>query len=342
MGYIILYYYGARYYSPWTCRFVSVDPLAGKYAQLTPYNYAGNEPIGDKDIDGMQSENTQPSGQSAGNSTQGVSLPKPDFSKLLHSTKQPPISPSVSTFVNTPTPPSLEQLNTLTPTSKIKLPTLNVNIHKPVSTEVSKPVTPTSNNAQSINSDRLPKYGADYASIGHNLTTGGLNAGNGKVHLGSDYRLYAFGNNPIPLSFRNDLGYMVTPLRNRPGFSNAAITFEGTELNQFYKSLNKLGTSIDAANVGIDLYNINKNVDGAYGDLACDLFGIGVQRYYPVTAAVIGLIQIIEPDEISRMATLNDLATRRNNSFSAYKDWQKGLDVSRNFNPPQLFLNPKN
>ncbi len=82
-----LYYYGARYYSPWTCRFVSVDPLAGKYAQLTPYNYAGNEPIGDKDIDGMQSENTQPSGQSAGNSTKGVSLPKPDFSKLLHGYK---------------------------------------------------------------------------------------------------------------------------------------------------------------------------------------------------------------------------------------------------------------
>ena len=66
---------------------MSVDPLAGKYAQLTPYNYAGNEPIGDKDIDGMQSENTQPSGQSAGNSTKGVSLPKPDFSKLLHGYK---------------------------------------------------------------------------------------------------------------------------------------------------------------------------------------------------------------------------------------------------------------
>ncbi|MDP3927863.1 MAG: RHS repeat-associated core domain-containing protein, partial [Bacteroidota bacterium] len=60
-----LYYYGARSYSSWTCRFISVDPLAGKYAQLTPYNYAGNEPIGDKDIDGMQSQNTDTSQTSA-------------------------------------------------------------------------------------------------------------------------------------------------------------------------------------------------------------------------------------------------------------------------------------
>ena len=35
--------------------FISVDPLAGKYAQLTPYNYAGNKPITHKDIEGMQS-----------------------------------------------------------------------------------------------------------------------------------------------------------------------------------------------------------------------------------------------------------------------------------------------
>jgi len=65
-----LYYYGARYYSPWTCRFISVDPLEGKYAQLTPYNYAGNEPIGDKDIDGMQSEKT-PTSQGSSPSSAG-------------------------------------------------------------------------------------------------------------------------------------------------------------------------------------------------------------------------------------------------------------------------------
>jgi RHS repeat-associated protein len=54
-----LYYYGARYYAPWTCRFISVDPLASKYNQLTPYQNAGNDPIGDYDIDGMQGANTQ-------------------------------------------------------------------------------------------------------------------------------------------------------------------------------------------------------------------------------------------------------------------------------------------
>ncbi len=49
-----LYYYGARYYSPWTCRFISVDPLAADYPFYTPYNYAGNKPINKIDIDGMQ------------------------------------------------------------------------------------------------------------------------------------------------------------------------------------------------------------------------------------------------------------------------------------------------
>lgn len=54
-----LYYYGARYYCAWTCRFISVDPLAAQYVQLTPYNYADNNPINDFDIDGMQDNNTE-------------------------------------------------------------------------------------------------------------------------------------------------------------------------------------------------------------------------------------------------------------------------------------------
>jgi RHS repeat-associated protein len=49
-----LYYYGARYYAAWVGRFISIDPLAASYAHLNPYNYAGNKPIGDLDIDGMQ------------------------------------------------------------------------------------------------------------------------------------------------------------------------------------------------------------------------------------------------------------------------------------------------
>ncbi len=50
-----LYYYGARYYAAWLCRFVSVDPLKDKYPQLASYQYAGNDPVGDVDIDGLQS-----------------------------------------------------------------------------------------------------------------------------------------------------------------------------------------------------------------------------------------------------------------------------------------------
>jgi len=59
-----LYYYGARYYAAWVGRFISVDPLAAKYSQLTPYNYAANNPIGDLDIDGLQNTQTEevPSG----------------------------------------------------------------------------------------------------------------------------------------------------------------------------------------------------------------------------------------------------------------------------------------
>ena len=54
-----LYYYGARYYAAWTCRFISVDPLASDYPFYTPYNYAGNKPIGKVDIDGMQEDGAE-------------------------------------------------------------------------------------------------------------------------------------------------------------------------------------------------------------------------------------------------------------------------------------------
>ena len=55
-----LYYYGARYYAAWICRFVSVDPLQFEYPQLTPYNYAGNKPVTHIDIDGMQGTGDEP------------------------------------------------------------------------------------------------------------------------------------------------------------------------------------------------------------------------------------------------------------------------------------------
>ncbi|MEI6349105.1 MAG: RHS repeat-associated core domain-containing protein [Bacteroidota bacterium] len=49
-----LYYYGARYYAAWLCRFVSVDPLQFKYPHYTPYQYAGNKPITYIDLDGLE------------------------------------------------------------------------------------------------------------------------------------------------------------------------------------------------------------------------------------------------------------------------------------------------
>lgn len=49
-----LYYYGARYYAPWLCRFVSVDPLKDKYPFYSSYQYAGNKPITFIDLDGME------------------------------------------------------------------------------------------------------------------------------------------------------------------------------------------------------------------------------------------------------------------------------------------------
>jgi RHS repeat-associated protein len=53
-----LYYYGARYYAPWLCRFVSVDPLAGKYVFQSAYAYADNNPINKMDYNGEGTEKT--------------------------------------------------------------------------------------------------------------------------------------------------------------------------------------------------------------------------------------------------------------------------------------------
>jgi RHS repeat-associated protein len=49
-----LYYYGARYYTAWLCRFISVDPLQYKYPHYTPFQYAGNKPISYIDLDGLE------------------------------------------------------------------------------------------------------------------------------------------------------------------------------------------------------------------------------------------------------------------------------------------------
>jgi len=47
-----LYYYGARYYAGWLCRFVSVDPQKDEYAFQNSYAYAVNSPINLTDVNG--------------------------------------------------------------------------------------------------------------------------------------------------------------------------------------------------------------------------------------------------------------------------------------------------
>ena len=47
------YDYGFRSYDPQIGRFVQVDPLTADYPFLTPYQYAGNDPIANVDVDGL-------------------------------------------------------------------------------------------------------------------------------------------------------------------------------------------------------------------------------------------------------------------------------------------------
>jgi RHS repeat-associated protein len=48
------YDYGFRIYNPRLGRFLSVDPLTASYPWYTPYQFAGNDPIRNIDIDGLE------------------------------------------------------------------------------------------------------------------------------------------------------------------------------------------------------------------------------------------------------------------------------------------------
>jgi RHS repeat-associated protein len=48
------YDYGFRNYDPQIGRFTQLDPLTDDYPELTPYQYAGDEPIANIDIDGLE------------------------------------------------------------------------------------------------------------------------------------------------------------------------------------------------------------------------------------------------------------------------------------------------
>ena len=78
-----MYYYGARYYAAWIGRFISIDPLAEKFPQLTPCNYAGNKPVTYKDLHGLQStrdtEVNTDSGSKQDNSIKSYYMNDQDF-----------------------------------------------------------------------------------------------------------------------------------------------------------------------------------------------------------------------------------------------------------------------
>jgi RHS repeat-associated protein len=46
--------YGFRMYDSRICRFISVDPIACKYPELTPYQFASNTPLWGIDLDGLE------------------------------------------------------------------------------------------------------------------------------------------------------------------------------------------------------------------------------------------------------------------------------------------------
>jgi RHS repeat-associated protein len=48
------YDYGFRNYDPQTGRFVQLDPMADDYPTLTPYQFAGNDPVANVDLDGLE------------------------------------------------------------------------------------------------------------------------------------------------------------------------------------------------------------------------------------------------------------------------------------------------
>ena len=44
--------FGARYYDPYSCRWTTRDPMAGKYLSLSPYNYCAGNPVNMVDPEG--------------------------------------------------------------------------------------------------------------------------------------------------------------------------------------------------------------------------------------------------------------------------------------------------
>ena len=88
------YEYGQRYYAPWLCRFVSVDPIAEKFPHLSSYNYASNRPVTSMDMEGLQAQDEPDNSpvttkNESGSATQSGNLPiitpklKKDFEAFM-------------------------------------------------------------------------------------------------------------------------------------------------------------------------------------------------------------------------------------------------------------------
>jgi RHS repeat-associated protein len=60
---VVQYDYGFRIYDPRLVRFKSVDPLTQTYPWFSPYQFAGNSPILNIDLDGLENIPTQPNTQ---------------------------------------------------------------------------------------------------------------------------------------------------------------------------------------------------------------------------------------------------------------------------------------
>jgi len=49
-----LYDYGFREYAPQIARFPQLDPLTDEFHELTPFQYASDEPVANIDLDGLE------------------------------------------------------------------------------------------------------------------------------------------------------------------------------------------------------------------------------------------------------------------------------------------------
>jgi RHS repeat-associated protein len=65
------YDYGFRIYNPALGKFLSVDPLTGKYPELTPYQFSSNSPISGIDLDGLEFFFAAGSGNDGGKGASG-------------------------------------------------------------------------------------------------------------------------------------------------------------------------------------------------------------------------------------------------------------------------------